>query len=227
MDGIWTGVRERVLALREAPGRTEVFGAESPRGGGHGFELLPVLTEAEVRAVERSLAVELPAEYRSFLLEVGAGGAGPDYGLFPLRPPGPDTPPSPEPPFRPELTAELESGEPERDDYADEAAFLAAYQLWDARADELHDALTDGTLCIGERGCAYYNLLVINGPHLGTVWEDVRAVGEGVVPLRLPGGTGPVPFARWYLNWLHHAERRAWDTAAGAPPRPRATDGAA
>lgn len=217
MGGTWAGVRERVLALREAPRRQAVFGAEAAHDGGHRFALLPVLTETEVRAVERRLAVRLPEEYRTFLLEVGAGGAGPDYGLFPPKPPGPDARPAPEPVFRPGLTAELESTEPERADYDDEDAFTAAWHAWDVRRDELHDALTEGTLCVGHQGCGYYNLLVLDGPHAGTVWEDVRAVGEGVVPVRLHGRTGLLPFADWYLHWLRQAERRAWDTSADVP----------
>jgi hypothetical protein len=83
MGVTWAGVRERVLTLREAPRWWAVFGAEH----GHCFELLPVLNGEQVRAVERRLGTELPEEYRAFLLEVGAGGAGPDYGLFPIRPP--------------------------------------------------------------------------------------------------------------------------------------------
>ncbi|MEV0111711.1 SMI1/KNR4 family protein [Streptomyces sp. NPDC050844] len=248
MGGIWTGVRERVLALREAPNRRLVFGADAGRYG-HGFELSPVLTEEQVRAVERRLGFGFPPEYRSFLLEVGEGGAGPDYGLFPVRPMGPaaaepaapqgtgpegtapegtvpkgapaeDTAPEArhhEPPFRPELTQELdahESAEPQRAAYADttegEARFVRDYRAWDARHDELHDELTEGTLCVSEQGCAYYTLLAVTGPERGTIWDDVRAVGEGVVPIRHKGKDKErVTFAEWYLHWLAYAERRA------------------
>lgn len=76
----WSGVRERVLALREAPNAAQVFGAR-----GHRFELLPPLSEVEVAEAEQEFGVGLPADYRSFLLEVGAGGAGPHYGLYPLQ----------------------------------------------------------------------------------------------------------------------------------------------
>lgn len=213
MGVTWAGVRERVLALRKAPRWQEVFGADF-HGYGHKFELLPVLTEEQLQAVERRLGTELPEEYRTFLLEVGAGGAGPDYGLFPMNPPATGRCTLP---FRPELTAELdehEYTEPQRADYPDEGAFAAAHAGWTARSNELYDALTEGTLCIGEQGCAYYSLLVVTGPQRGTVWDDVRAVGEGVVPVKLRGKAGHVSFAEWYLDWLDHAERRAWDKSA-------------
>jgi hypothetical protein len=193
-----------------------VFGAHLP-GHGHDFELLPVLDDQELLATERRLGVRLPEEYRTFLMEVGAGGAGPDYGLFPLRPPGPSDLPATDPcalPFRPELTAELdllERAEPRQADHPDEAAFTAAHATWTARCDELYDALTEGTLCISSQGCGYYSLLVVTGPLRGTVWEDVRAVGEGVVPVRRHGEDRPVSFTDWYLHWLDTAERQAWD----------------
>ncbi|MFD8997881.1 SMI1/KNR4 family protein [Streptomyces abikoensis] len=52
----------------------------------HRFELLPPLTQAELEEAECQTGVRLPEEYRTFLLEAGAGGAGPDYGSSPLRP---------------------------------------------------------------------------------------------------------------------------------------------
>ncbi|MFE5208785.1 SMI1/KNR4 family protein [Streptomyces sp. NPDC056600] len=224
MGGPWSGVRERVLALREAPHWKTVFGAHCP-GHGHDFELLPTLDEQELRAVERGLGTHLPKEYRTFLGEVGAGGAGPDYGLFPLRPPAPGAPPATGHaalPFRPERTAELdrlERAEPRRADHPDEAALAAAYAAWTARCDELDDTLTQGTLCVSSQGCGYYSLLVVTGPLRGTMWDDVRAVGEGVLPIRRKDDDRPLPFTDWYLHWLTTAERDAWNP----PPRPRLT----
>ncbi|MFF2101262.1 SMI1/KNR4 family protein [Streptomyces sp. NPDC058202] len=81
----WTGVRERVMALGAASGGDKVFGAM-----GQGFALDAPLTGPEVADLETCLGVELPEEYRSFLLQVGAGGAGPAYGVFPVRRDGSD-----------------------------------------------------------------------------------------------------------------------------------------
>ncbi|MEU8060684.1 SMI1/KNR4 family protein [Microbispora bryophytorum] len=224
MAGTWAGVRERVLALREAPHWRTVFGADF-LSSGHKFELLPVLTEEQVHMVERRLGVELPEEYRTFLLEVGAGGAGPDYGLFPVVPAGPGTRPAGRRCallFRPELTAEFDEhvwrAEPQRADYSDDGAFAAAYASWDDRAEELENALTDGTLRISDQGCAYFTLLVVTGAHRGTVWDDVRGVGEGVLPIKRNDRIAS--FAKWYLHWLDDAERRAWDKTTDASALP-------
>ncbi|MET9108254.1 SMI1/KNR4 family protein [Streptomyces zhihengii] len=209
---MWAGVRERVLALRDAPHWRKVFGADRT---GHGFSLLPALTPDELAAAEAHLGVTLPHEYRTFLLEVGAGGAGPDYGLFPIRPPAPGAPPADRQaarPFRPELAALVDAhalDEPRPAGHPDDEAFRAAHAAWRTREDALDDALVDGTLHIGDRGCAYYSVLVVGGPHSGTVWEDVRAVGEGVVPQRLASTEGYLSFAEWYHHWLTWAERTA------------------
>ncbi|MEU5776070.1 SMI1/KNR4 family protein [Streptomyces venezuelae] len=238
VSGVWAGVRERVLALRDAPNRRAVFGAHFKEHG-HRFELRPVLTEEQVAAVERQQGVRFPEEYRSFLLEVGAGGAGPDYGLFTIKPPEPaqapepaphsipTTPPAPET-FRPERTAEWEAhqaADPQRSAYGDSdedlARFRDAYAAWDKRDDELLDALTEGALHVSEQGCAYYTLLAMTGPERGTMWNDVRAVGEGVVPYELHGSTARVTFAEWYAHWLTRAERLARQMPEG-PERPAA-----
>ncbi|MEU1019468.1 SMI1/KNR4 family protein [Streptomyces sp. NPDC005898] len=247
MSGVWTGVRERVLALREAPNWQAVFGADFHTYG-HRFELLPVLTEEQVAAVERHRGVTFPAEYRAFLLEVGAGGAGPDYGLFPVRPVEPDAPVEPGTPagpgthperdappasdhsallFRPERTRELaahQEAQPLRADYGDTAAdeerFRRDLHAWDTREDELLDALSEGTLCVSSQGCGYYTLLALTGPARGTMWHDARAAAEGLLPVEIIGGPGRLTFAPWYLHWLHHAERQAArpPAAPGHPP---------
>ncbi|WP_432102283.1 SMI1/KNR4 family protein [Streptomyces sp. bgisy091] len=79
-SSIWMGVRERVLALIAAPAGDRVFGAT-----GHKFLLEDPLTPAGLADLESQTGVSLPGEYRDFLLHVGAGGAGPSYGVYPVR----------------------------------------------------------------------------------------------------------------------------------------------
>ncbi|KUL49665.1 cell wall assembly protein [Streptomyces sp. NRRL F-4489] len=220
-DQQWAGVRERVEALAAAPAGNEVFGAS-----GHQWTLEQPLSATELADLEAQLHVRLPAEFRTFLLHVGAGGAGPAYGVFPVRRvhdrwrwegDGADpavlsrlAEPFPERGPDPRLLEELEAQHPEEEDYADAEDFDDAVEAWDERWTALmfHPDRTAGALVISHRGCALRDWLVISGAHRGTIWTDDRADGVDLAPLRNEDGT-PVTFARWYTNWLRNAERTA------------------
>lgn len=79
------GVRARIgeMAARDPEGAR--FGADT-----HRYELAPALPEAEIRTFEEVHGIHLPAEYRSFVAEVGNGPAGPGHGLMPLTVPRPE-----------------------------------------------------------------------------------------------------------------------------------------
>src|SRR5262249_16829232 len=79
-DSEWSDVRPRLAQLAGRDGAIEVFGARH-----HKWELDPPMSLDELHQVETHLHVPLPPPYRSFLVQVGRGGAGPAYGLFPLR----------------------------------------------------------------------------------------------------------------------------------------------
>ncbi len=167
----------------------------------------------------------LPEEYRAFLLHVGAGGAGPAYGVFPVRrvqgrwrwegdcadladlsrlaepfPEGPDA----------KLVAGLLAQRPEEEDFDAIEDFDEANEAWEERWEGVMFARerTVGALVISDLGCAQREWLVVSGTHRGTVWSDCRVDDVDLVPLLEEGGT-PVTFARWYLRWLEDAERGA------------------
>ncbi|MGC5023029.1 SMI1/KNR4 family protein [Micromonospora sp. DT47] len=71
----WDGVRDRATVL---DGVYPSFGGGTgpwPRSSG----LEPPLTDTQVREAEQDLGIALPADYREFLLRVGAGGIGPGW----------------------------------------------------------------------------------------------------------------------------------------------------
>ncbi|MFF4344681.1 SMI1/KNR4 family protein [Kitasatospora sp. NPDC001540] len=204
----WTGVRERVAALRPHSGR--VFGS-----GRHRFALADRLDEARIAEAERRLGIVLPAEYRSFLGAVGAGGAGPDYGLFTLTrtrsgwgwPEQDDEPADLAAEFlseaeRERLNAEHAAREPREADFPDADAHLTAFRAWDDEWELLRRRMTAGSVRISEQGCGYSSWLVVSGPHRGSVWVDEFA-GDGLMARLAPD------FRTWYLDWLARAEVEA------------------
>ncbi|WP_040684755.1 SMI1/KNR4 family protein [Nocardiopsis halotolerans] len=219
---VWAGVRERVRELAGAPGAEEVLGAAA-----HGFELLDPLTPEELAELEGQVGTRLPTGYREFLLQVGAGGAGPSYGVFPvvrgadgrwrwhgdgadltelrrLAEPFPVTGPAPG------RLAALRAREPREENFGDVEQFDVVYEAWDARMADLlwSEERTVGALCLCHLGCALRRGLVVSGPEAGRVWHDGRVDDEDLRPLTGGDGT-PLTFTDWYLGWLEEAFRTA------------------
>ena len=74
----WTEVRQRIIEMRHIDFSCNmVFGSNS-----HKYKINRRVSERRLRAFEVKNDVELPSEYRAFLTAFGAGGAGPDYGIY-------------------------------------------------------------------------------------------------------------------------------------------------
>ena len=160
--------------------KPSIFGAEV-----HRFVLHPALPESELAAFERLHGIELPPEYRWFIGNVANGGAGPYYGLFPLG------------------VNDMGGGPSQRwsehDGHVGRLATPFPFtEPWKAPSDIDADWLEiDGAMPICDMGCAFQIWLVITGPERGTIWEDFRADGTGLMPAtRMDGGR--YPFLDWY-----------------------------
>jgi hypothetical protein len=79
MSELLQTLREAVAALAAADPALRRFGAAQ-----HRYALAPPLTAAALATIEHQLGAALPDDLRGFITEVGAGGAGPGYGLVPL-----------------------------------------------------------------------------------------------------------------------------------------------
>jgi hypothetical protein len=170
-------IRSRLRVSAEADPELVRFGA-----GTHRYLLCAALSEAEVVAFEERHGVRLPEAYRSFLTEVGDGGAGPDYGLYRLD--GADM-------------SDLDRDE------RDTPGFLTRpfphTAAWNPRSRLDEDAYWDprwvaGSLIIAHFGCGVFHRLVVTGPARGQVWLDDRASDGGLSP--------QTDFQEWYLRWL-------------------------
>jgi hypothetical protein len=160
----------------------ERFGA-----GTHRYALAAPLPEAEIRAFEERHGIALPAEYRSFVAEVGDGPAGPAHGLMPLAVPRPEA--------GDDWAVDDEWQEDRRPGRL-AAAFPLTGPLPGAIGADA-ERLTPGTLMLGELGCGMYDRLVLNGPRAGEVWQLDPDWG-GFTPVHRG-------FRDWYTAWLDGA----------------------
>ncbi|MER5638053.1 SMI1/KNR4 family protein [Kitasatospora sp. NPDC002227] len=218
-NSTWLGIRERVQSLGADARSSRVFGSV-----GHGFVLDDPLGAAELADLEARLGVELPEEYRQFLLQVGAGGAGPGYGVFPVRRTdgrwqwegdGADLADlhrlaEPFPVRHPaaEQVEQLLAERPEEEDFAETEAFDEAEETWDEHWGRtmFSPDRTAGAIVLAHLGCALREWLVVTGPERGRIWTDHRTDDMDLIPL-LDDQEQPVTFARWYLTWLEQSER--------------------
>jgi hypothetical protein len=196
------GARVRRSLAKLSAASPSVFGVES-----HRFQLERPLSEAKIRAFEEVYSISLPADYRHFLTQVGNGGAGPFYGVFPLgmmdsgfglqrwkeadgiigvlKEPFP-------------LNEEWNdlTGKPSDDEDFDEAI-----ERFDAHY--FNSSIMSGAFPICHAGCALRIWLAVSGEQAGNLWYDKRAEYGGVTPLTDDTGT-PLRFAAWYEEWLDH-----------------------
>ena len=194
-DAITLGrIRDKLTELRKLDRSYTLFGASS-----HRYQLGSPLMEADVAKHERRLGLPLPAEYRDFVMEVGHGGAGPFYGLFPLDGSDPEDITNLEKtrkPFRwaePFNPVEWENPRAEGDVWLDE----------DVNEGEKPDVflIVPGALYICHYGCALRFFLIISGLGLGEVWMDRQADNEGLLPECGEDGHR-LTFLQWYERWL-------------------------
>ncbi|POX56206.1 SMI1/KNR4 family protein [Streptomyces sp. Ru71] len=172
------GVRARLREMAARDPELRRFGART-----HRYVLAPHLPETDIRAFEESHGIALPAEYRSFVAEVGNGPAGPGHGVMPLTTP------------RPEADEEWAADDEWKEDRLP-GRLAEPFPLAEplpgpigAPAD-----LTRGTLMLAEHGCGIYTRLILNGAHAGEIWQIDPEWG-GFAPVS-PG------FRSWYTDWL-------------------------
>ncbi|GAA1778652.1 SMI1/KNR4 family protein [Actinomadura chokoriensis] len=160
-----------------------------------GYGLRPPVRLEAVLALERGLGVRLPESYRSFVLEVGDGGAGPHHGLWPLHRSVQWVDPGP--PYGPGYLATPFP-------YTQRVTTNSLDDEMDDPHMDYSDLLT-GSMIIAEIGCGAFERLVVTGSASGQVWrEELQFDGGALTP-------GP-DFREWYLRWL-----RRLGAVKGAP----------
>jgi hypothetical protein len=202
-------IREALDHLRRRDRRPQTAAALS-----HRYRVGPTLTEDEIRIVESEYAFTVPDSYRQLLLEVGNGGAGPNWGLMSL---GLWPAPRGEMPWK-EIFPGWFPGVPFRFDreWNEPASFFAQEPDGDGLSEEeqLEEAdrwesqllhywraeLMDGAIPISEVGCGIFEWLVVSGDERGNIWADSRSDYRGIFPVMINGERAT--FESWYMEWL-------------------------
>lgn len=156
--------------------RLKCFGSDT-----HRFELRSPASPADVEAFELERSIRLPADFRAFLTTAGDGGAGPYYGIFPLR----------------QLADFAASFSDEPTDWlaAEPCPLHPEFPAPPTPDACLDPHLYQGTLLIGTRGCSYETLLIVVGEHTGRI---VYVDADGSVPYVCR----ETDFLAWYERWL-------------------------
>ncbi|MFG2695755.1 SMI1/KNR4 family protein [Kitasatospora sp. NPDC048407] len=216
----WSSVRERVIAVEEAARRARGLApSRHPT-----FE--PVLTPDEIAEVEAQCGVELPADYRSFLAEVGVNGPGPWFELTSLRRvdgrwgwvwDDDET-----------LRWLLDSSGPfvETEDWPTRQAEIlraAGYEPTPQGADDGSDFRRAfgragderryrergrGAIHISNDGCGATGWLIVVGPHRGELRDREQGINPPFEPYVDAAGNRHT-FGTWYLEWLERCESAA------------------
>lgn len=188
-------IKTKLEQLANIDAGFSLFGADD-----HGYELEPVKTSEEISALESAWRIRFPEDYKAFLMEIGAGGAGPYYGLE-----------KPEDGIYVDLDYKnlpndisgvfpyTEEWNPEVDWYEDDVDEAECEAKEEEYFGEQHSA---GMLRISNYGCGVTINLIVNGQSYGEIWVDDRANSNGIYPDHYFGNRDRLNFLDWYELWL-------------------------
>jgi hypothetical protein len=174
----------------------KVFGSET-----HRYKFNHCLSEYTLRSFEKSSGLTLPADYGSFLTQIGNGGSGPAYGLLPLL----------------DWNIELEKADTNflstdfphidkwnitKDFDTGNGAYAEPEELQKWEEEYFSNRHITGSMRICYYGCAIYYLLVVTGVATGQIWVDDRANDNGVYPVISKSTGRRLTFLEWYDEWL-------------------------
>lgn len=163
----------------------------------HSFGLRPCATLAEVEDFESKIGRKLPTDYRRFLLDIGNGGAGPHYGLFPLGARG-DYDSKPGNTVTPRLKPWefLRLSETFETSWRDNPCSYPGVD--ENELEDIAQYVPPGALPIAHCGCAEHDYLILTGENAGQVWYE----GEEPYFLRSSASRRAMTFSEWYGDWL-------------------------
>jgi len=171
----------------------------------HGYEIPRPMERRKLEAFERRHRIEIPEEYRAYLLYGAHGGAGPGFGLLTLH-------------------AALQSLHRQRMDGPFPHSTPEARRLMRLRASRRGPhAMTggwilDGVIPLSSFGCGWCSHVVVTGEQRGFVWYG----GDGWAPEFRVVNDRPTQmgFFDWFDDWLNRALRMR-ENRSQPGPEPR------
>lgn len=161
------------------------------------------LPPEESAIFQTKYSVTLPADYVSFLTEVGNGGPGPNYGILSLQESVIDFKLDSKPTI--DISANFKYNEAWNENW------ISSFD-WDHEHPDLkivNDYMDvnhiSGCLQISHYGHCCTNLLVVSGVSKGQIWFDGRADYSGIEPEKSTDGY-ILDFFGWYSKWLAEIE---------------------
>lgn len=190
-------IKSKLADLKVQDKEMKVWGAGDDlffRTIGHHYDLKPVVSEAEMVAIEKKLGITVPEEMRAFYTQVGNGGAGPAWGLFQLEYTFPEEEFLKDYPQFCSMTC----------DYGDDYANGIKGQLdKDPRYMEKVEGF-GGFLKLADYGHGMTAYMVVGGDQqVGKMWfllEDGDVLQ--IAPMVKKGEDWQMSFLDWYEGWL-------------------------
>ncbi len=173
-----------------------IFGSDT-----HRYKFNPCLTEDTIQSFEKSYSFILPADYKYFLTQIGNGGSGPAYGLFPLA----------DWDFELDINdhnflstdfPHLDKWNPVQDFDTEDEDYTETDDFKKWEENYFSNRHVTGSLRICHYGCAIYYLLVVTGKNAGQIWVDDRANDCGIYPAISKSTGRRLTFLEWYNEWL-------------------------
>ncbi len=144
------------------------------------FELYPCADETQIKIFEETYGVELPEEYRTFILTIGNGGTQWVRPFFELGEAG-------------ERQSALQ--------YLSQPFPYSSHWNQSQAEDYYKPHHIQGTLPFFHEGSGMYHLLVVTGAECGNVWLDARVNDSGIGPLPYQANAPRITFFEWF-KWL-------------------------
>jgi hypothetical protein len=152
-------IKKKLEKARRKDEAFTVFGSSS-----HKYKVHEKLTAKELTDWQAKNQVTLPEPYALFLTEVGNGGAGPYYGIYPL-----DKATSSTEGEAMAAACNLRPGMTKEEWNQLAEPLISDEDIPDEEYDAAHNKVMGGMLCMGTQGCEYDMYLVLEGKHKGRI----------------------------------------------------------